>query len=400
MSYNILKKNMSEKYNITVVGCGYVGMSLSVLLSKQHYVNVFDIDETKILQINSGKSTINDPILQEFISDNDLNLLATTNKKEAYKNADYVIIATPTDYNPESHTFDTTSVDFVINDVIANNKDCLIVIKSTIPVGYTESLNTKYNTDRIIFSPEFLRENMALQDCLYPSRIIIGNNCMKSKLFAKILANAARKDNIETIFVSSIEAESIKLFSNTFLAMRVSFFNELDSFAYAKKMSAKNIINGVFLDERIGNHYNNPSFGYGGYCLPKDTKQLLANYDMVPQTLMQAIVNSNSTRKDFIANEIIKLNPKLVGFYRLAMKKGSDNFRSSAIQGVIKRICAEGIEVVIYEPEIENKFKGLRIISDIEEFKEVSDVIVSNRNYPSLENVSNKVFTRDIFGDN
>ena len=345
---------MTNKRKITIVGSGYVGMSLAVLLSQYNNVVVLDIDPTRVDKINNKISTVADNEIDEFFSTKKLNLEATLEKQAAYEDASFIIIATPTNYDPDTNQFDTTSVDSVVKDALDFNKDALVIIKSTIPVGHTSKLQKLHDTDRIIFSPEFLREGLALKDNLFPSRIIIGSNNNAGKVFAKLLAEGAIKNDIEVIFIPSTEAEAVKLFSNTYLAMRVSFFNELDSFALANDLDTASIINGVCLDERIGSGYNNPSFGYGGYCLPKDTKQLLANYNQVPQTLIQAIVSSNTTRKDFISDEIIKRKPKVVGFYRLAMKEGSDNFRSSAIQGIINRVKAKGIEVIIYEPQIKN----------------------------------------------
>ena len=327
--------------------------------------------------------------------------MATIDKQAAYNDASFIIVATPTNYDPETNRFDTSSVDSVVDDALALNTTALVVIKSTIPVGHTKYLQQKYETNRIIFSPEFLREGQALKDNLYPSRIIVGSQLDAAKAFADLLVQSAEKDEIETLFIRSTEAEAVKLFANTYLAMRVSFFNELDSYALAHDLDTKSIINGVCLDERIGDGYNNPSFGYGGYCLPKDTKQLLANYDQVPQNLIQAIVSSNVTRKDFVAEEILKLKPKVVGFYRLVMKEGSDNFRSSAIQGIMKRIKAKGIEVVIYEPSLhQDTFFGSRVIENIDEFKQYSDIIVANRRSDILEDVDAKCFSRDLFGDN
>ena len=386
---------------ITVVGSGYVGMSLSVLLAQKNHVTVFDIDSARVATINEGKSAVADQDIEDFCSEKLLSLKATLDKEDAYKAADFIIIATPTNYDPKSNRFDTSSVDAVVEDALRLNQSALVVIKSTIPVGHTSVLQTKFSSERIIFSPEFLREGMALRDNLYPSRIIVGGDSEQAKAFAALLLDGALKDNVDTLFTRSTEAEAIKLFANTYLAMRVSFFNELDSYALAHKLDTKNIIDGVCLDPRIGSGYNNPSFGYGGYCLPKDTKQLLANYDQVPQTLIQAIVSSNTTRKDFIADELIKMNPKTVGFYRLTMKQGSDNFRFSAIQGVMKRIKVKGIEVLIYEPWLdEDLFFNSEVIKNLENFKSKCDVIVTNRNSDSLADCEEKIFTRDIFGDN
>ena len=390
-----------DKTKITVVGSGYVGMSLAVLLAQHNDVTVLDIDRERVAKVNVGETTIADAEIEAFLMERDLSLVATQDAGEAYQDADFVIVATPTNYDPNTNKFDTGSVDSVVEAALNANPDCLVVIKSTIPVGHTQSLQKLHDTKRAIFSPEFLREGSALYDNLHPSRIIVGSQCEAGRIFASLLADAAEKQQIETLFVRSTEAESIKLFANTYLAMRVSFFNELDSYALAHDLDTKSIINGVCLDERIGDGYNNPSFGYGGYCLPKDTKQLLANYDQVPQTLIQAIVSSNTTRKDFIAEEILKLKPKAVGFYRLVMKEGSDNFRSSAIQGVMKRIKSKGINVVVYEPELDsNEFFGSKVIPDLDDFKQRCDVIIANRKAECLKDVDFKCFSRDIFGNN
>ena len=392
---------MTLKPKITVVGSGYVGMSLAVLLAQHNDVIVYDIDSSRVDKINKCKSTISDPEIQKFISDKPLNLNATNDKKKAYDEANFIVVATPTDYDETNNQFDTSSVDSVVKDAINFNSEATVVIKSTIPVNHTISLQQYHNSNRIIFSPEFLREGRALYDNLYPSRIIIGSQCDNGKAFADLLVNAAEKNNIDILFIPPTEAEAVKLFANTYLAMRVSFFNELDSYAMSNSLDTKSIIKGVCLDSRIGDGYNNPSFGYGGYCLPKDTKQLLANYEYVPQTLINAIVSSNSTRKDFIAEQIIQLRPKIVGFYRLVMKSGSDNFRFSAIQGIMKRVKAKGIEVIVYEPELNKKeFFGSRVVSDISEFKTISDIIVANRKSDSLLDVDEKCFSRDFFGDN
>lgn len=391
---------MSKK-NITIVGSGYVGMSLAVLLAKHNDVIVLDIDSTRVDSINLKQSTVSDPEIEDFLSSRKLNLKATINKHTAYEKASFIIVATPTNYDPNTNNFDTSLVDVVVSDALEHNSNASIVIKSTLPVGHTKSLQEKYNTNRIIFSPEFLREGQALKDNLRPSRIILGNESQEARVFADLLVEAAISSDIETLFISSTEAEAVKLFANTYLAMRVSFFNELDSYSFFYGLETKNIIDGVCLDKRIGDGYNNPSFGYGGYCLPKDTKQLLANFEGVPQTLIQAIVSSNASRKDFIADSIVKLNPKIVGIYRLVMKQGSDNFRSSAIQGIIERIKAKGIKVLIYEPTYnKSKFFDINVIDSLNEFKNKSDVIVSNRLDAKLSDVSNKVFTRDIFGNN
>ena len=392
---------MANKTKITVVGSGYVGMSLSVLLAQHNDVTVLDIDATRVDKINNRQSTVADTEIESFLTEKSLSLSATLDKEAAYQDASFIIVATPTNYDSETNCFDTSSVDTVVEEALRLNKEALVIIKSTIPVGHTKLLQEKFGTTRVVFSPEFLREGQALKDNLYPSRIIVGGQCEASENFGRLLAQGAVKKDIETLFIRSTEAEAIKLFANTYLAMRVSFFNELDSYALAHDLDTKNIINGVCLDERIGGGYNNPSFGYGGYCLPKDTKQLLANYDQVPQTLIQAIVSSNTTRKDFIANEIIKMNPKIVGFYRLTMKEGSDNFRSSAIQGVMKRIKAKGIKVVVYEPSFgEDDFFGSKILNDVNEFILKSDIIVANRMSDELRYVQQKIFTRDIFGEN
>ncbi len=392
---------MKNKRKITVVGSGYVGMSLAVLLSQHNDVIVLDIEAARVDKINSKQTTVADAEIETFLSKKELTLKATMDKQAAYEGASFIVISTPTNYDPDTNCFDTSSVDAVVSDALKLNADAHIVIKSTIPVGHTKSLKEKYNTNRIIFSPEFLREGQALKDNLYPSRIIVGSHLEAGKVFANLLVEGSKKKDIETLFIHSTEAEAVKLFANTYLAMRVSFFNELDSYALAHDLDTKSIINGVCLDERIGDGYNNPSFGYGGYCLPKDTKQLLANYDHVPQTLIQAIVSSNMTRKDFVAEEILKLKPKKVGFYRLVMKEGSDNFRSSAVQGIIKRIKAKGIDIIIYEPELDSDdFFGSEVISDLDDFKKTCDVIIANRKAECLKDVDAKCFTRDIFGNN
>ena len=390
---------MINKTKITVVGSGYVGMSLAVLLSQNNEVTVLDIDSARVDKINNKLSTVADAEIELFLSEKELSITATTDKKIAYEGASFVIVATPTNYDTKNDYFDTSSVDDVVGDALELNKQAYVVIKSTIPVGHTKLLQEKYATNRIIFSPEFLREGQALKDNLYPSRIIIGSQLEAGKTFAKILAQGAKKQDIETLFIDSTEAEAVKLFSNTYLAMRVSFFNELDSYALSNDLNAESIISGVCLDERIGGGYNNPSFGYGGYCLPKDTKQLLANFDQVPQTLMQAIVSSNSKRKDFIADSIINLKPRIVGIYKLSMKKDSDNFRASAIKGIMRRIKDKGIEIVIYEPDLkENEFENLKVLDSLKSFKDISDIIISNRLSSELDDVADKVFTRDLFG--
>lgn len=390
---------MAKKIKITVVGSGYVGMSLSVLLAQLNDVTVLDIDAKKVNQINNKKSTVADTIIESFFLKKSLSLSATLDKQVAYKDASFIIVATPTNYDSDQNFFDTSSVDTVVKDALKFNVDALVVIKSTIPVGHTKLLQEKFKTERVIFSPEFLREGQALKDNLYPSRIIIGSQCKAGAEFANLLKQGAEKEDIEKLFIPSTEAEAVKLFANTYLAMRVSFFNELDSYALAHDLDTKSVINGVCLDKRIGHGYNNPSFGYGGYCLPKDTKQLLANYDQVPQTLIQAIVSSNGIRKDFIADEVLKKNPKVVGFHRLVMKEGSDNFRSSAIQGVMKRIKAKGVKVVIYEPSMdEDLFFNSMVLKSLSEFKKVSNVILTNRMADELLDVSAKVYTRDLYG--
>ena len=390
---------MIKNYKITVVGTGYVGISMAVLLAQSNHVVALDIDEDRVNDINLGKSTVQDKEVQIFLDEKNLNLKATLNQKIAIKDSDFVIIATPTDYDPNSNFFDTSSVESVIEQTLRFNKKALIIIKSTVPVGFTKSMNNKFCTDRVVFSPEFLREGKALYDNLYPSRIIIGSNHTDAVIFANLLKESAIKENIKILHIESSEAEAVKLFSNTYLAMRVSFFNELDSFAMEEGLNTRSIIEGVSSDSRIGEHYNNPSFGYGGYCLPKDTKQLLANYKQVPQNLIHAIVQSNTTRKDYIADTIISLKPKIVGIYRLAMKSGSDNFRFSAVQGVMKRIKAKGIGVLVYEPLLEDKFFfNSHVVDNLDNFKKESDLIIVNRMVDELEDVSEKVFTRDLFG--
>jgi UDPglucose 6-dehydrogenase len=390
---------MSKSTKVTIVGSGYVGMSLAVLLARRNIVSVLDIDADRVERINSRRSTVDDPDIDRFLQEASLSLHATTDKAAAYADADFVVVATPTNYDPKTNRFDTQSVDSVVGDALELTEKAPVVIKSTVPVGHTQSLRERHDTDRVIFSPEFLREGRALHDNLYPSRIIIGCSEEQGAGFGELLMEAAEKQNVETLYMASTEAEAVKLFANTYLAMRVSFFNELDSYAMGNGLDAASIIAGVCLDERIRGGYNNPSFGYGGYCLPKDTKQLLANYSQVPQNLIQAIVSSNATRKDFIAKTIIDLKPSVVGIYRLVMKEGSDNFRESAVQGIMKCIKAKGIEVVIYEPTYDEPvFFHSTVMSSLSDFKAASDVIITNRFSHDLSDVTYKVFTRDVFG--
>lgn len=389
---------MSKKYKITIVGAGYVGMSMAVLLAQKNEVLVFDIDDSRVNQINQKKSTVDDPEIEHFLSNKSIELTATSIREKAYENPNFVIVATPTDFVEEKNKFDTTVIEKVVEDILKFCPESFIVIKSTVPIGYTKSLREKYRTENIIFSPEFLREGRALADNLYPSRIIIGDKSEKSKIFGKLLIEASLKKDIDIIHMSSTEAESVKLFSNAYLAMRVSFFNELDSFSITNNINTKNIIDGLSLDPRIGNQYNNPSFGYGGYCLPKDTKQLSQHFKDIPSSLITTIETSNEKRKNFIAQTIIEKKPKLVGIYRLVMKEGSDNFRESSIQDVIGILKSYGIDMIIFEPRLKEKtLWNIKVTKSLKEFKDTSEIIICNRISEEIYDVRDKIFTRDIF---
>ncbi len=392
----------NKKYNITVVGLGYVGVSMAALLSQKNNVVALDINTERVNLVNESKSPIEDPDIPDFLLNPSTSLTATSDKKAAYKDAEFIIIATQTDYDPETDKFNTSSVEGVLSDISDYNSSATIVIKSTIPIGFTKSMNSLFSTERILFSPEFLREGQALHDNLYPSRIIVGGDFNSTaKIFSSILKNSALTKKVEVLFMSSCEAEAVKLFANTYLAMRVAYFNELDSFSYNNDLNAKNIILGMSLDERIGNFYNNPSFGYGGYCLPKDTQQLLSNFQNTPQNLIKAIVDSNKTRSNFLANKILDAEPKVVGIYRLVMKQDSDNFRFSAIQQIMQILQSRGVEMIIYEPTIKDKkFNDLNVINDFDRFKEQADIVIANRKSDQLEDINNKIFTRDVFGNN
>jgi UDPglucose 6-dehydrogenase len=391
----------SSNHNITIIGSGYVGMSLATLLSQHHKVTIVDINKEKVKKINAGMSPVKDSMISDYLKYKDLNLRASSSLSGIIELADIAIIATPTDYDDETGQFDTSSVDKIVEEILQHNSKVVIVIKSTIPEGHTDSLKTKYKTDKILFSPEFLREGQALQDNLYPSRIVIGSKCKNAKFFANILQEASLKKDVDILFTSSKEAEAIKLFSNTYLAMRVAFFNELDTYAMSKSLNARDIVNGLSLDDRIGDHYNNPSFGYGGYCLPKDTKQLLANFNSIPQELISSVISSNETRKKFISDKILDRESNTIGFYKLAMKKDSDNFRSSSILDIIDHISNAAKKVIIFEPNIDDRFfNGIEVDNNFESFKQRADLIVTNRQEDQLLDIQDKVFTRDIFKEN